>query len=131
MTADQHQLLSVAAERASKDPFFMGHELRAYKEIFGLDDKGLASFLRCTTEALTRLALCRRPKMTSSLFRQEIEQIATYCSADEQRLAELLRHTDSVRSFREMPIPVPMVTPAGMMIAARDRRKRRARKKKP
>lgn len=133
MAVDEHRVLRVAAERAGNDPFFMGFELRAYKEIFGLDDKELASFLQCTSESLARLSLCRRPDMTSALFRDEIEQIAAYCSANAERLTELVRQAGSVRSFRGMPTHIPMPVPTGMMAAARDRRprKRATSKKKP
>jgi hypothetical protein len=129
----QKELLAHAALRASNDPFFLGHELRAYREICSLDDEGVSKFLRCTPEALVRMSLCRTPEMNTTSFRHEVEQIAVYCGADPQRLAELLRHSDSVRSFRGVPVPVTMSPPAGMTVAARDRnpRKRRTRKKKP
>ena len=125
-------VLAWTADHAGADPFFMAHALRAYREMFDLDEEGLAKFLHCSSEALVRMALCRQPEMTSTTFRADVEQIAAYCGADAQRVAELVRQTDAVRSLRGVPAPVPMSTPAGMMVAARDRgpRKGRPRKKR-
>ena len=65
-----------AAGRASDDTFFLGHDLREYRELAELDEEGLAKFLDCSRGALVSLALCRRPDPNGPSFRANVEQIA-------------------------------------------------------
>lgn len=105
--------------RASSDAFFMGSALAEYQAIHSIDDRRLANILRCSTQALARLALCRRPDDQATRFREEVQRIATFASCNADRLAQLLREVAVVASFREGP---GECASQGLLMAARDRR---------
>ena len=77
--------------RVGDDPFFVGSALIAYQRCAGADLAGLAAFLGCTVEELTRLALARRPDPHSPRFRAELARIAARTRTKEDRLAAVLQ----------------------------------------
>lgn len=87
---DQHRHTRLA-RRVEADPSFMAHTLASYRRRRRLDDTVLAAVLRCSVEALPRLALCRRPDPDSASFRTDLAHIAHYVGCDADRLASLLR----------------------------------------
>jgi hypothetical protein len=88
--------------------------LKLYKEQEGLDDEQLAALLRCEPAALSRLALCERPR-PAPRFREDVERIATYIHADLMQLAMLIRAAESREALSKKP---GETSPA--LLAARD-----------
>ncbi len=117
-----------AAKRAAEEAFLLGYDLREYRELHEASEDELASVLGCTPEALVCLSLCRRPDPAAQSFRADVEQIALHCGVNSLKLAALLREVDSIRTIRQMPLPVPTTfAESGLLAAARDR-KRKPRK---
>lgn len=113
------ELLRYAAHRARTRASFIASALAAYQANKQWTDTELAAFLECPPEALTRLALCRRPAGDAGAFRGEVQRIAGFAGVAPLRLAQLLREVDAAAAFREgtaAPRPMP-----GMLLAARDR----------
>ncbi len=105
------------AERARRDPLFLGSFLSEYQEANGVDDLGLAALLQCPRKALSRLALCRCPDDRQPSFAQDIRTIAAFapCSAD--ALVQLLRQVAAMRALRERGTE----STSSLLMAARDR----------
>jgi hypothetical protein len=106
-------LLARAATRAEREPFFLASALAAYRALSGLDDAALAAELGCAESALARLALCRRPRGDSPMFREDVTRIAAATGADAARLARLLRAADAAETLR--------AAPSAGLLAAQDR----------
>lgn len=84
------RLVQLAQER----PNLLAGPLQLYKEQEGLDDRRLASLLKCELKALHRLALCERPRPAPH-FREDVERIATYIHADMRQLAMVIRAAEA------------------------------------
>ncbi len=132
----EQNILRRAAQRTSSDPLFLGHVLREYREVNDLTESKVARYLECPPHALTKLALCLCPDSGTGSFRGNVEQIALHCGANSQRLVELLREVEAVRTMRVGPklhMPPAEARP-GLLVAARDRgrgrRQRRLRHKR-
>ena len=82
------------AQMAQARPTLLAGPLQLYKEQEGLDDQQLAAMLRCELDAISRLALCERPRPAPH-FREDVERIATYIHADMLQLALLIRAAES------------------------------------
>lgn len=87
------------AQLAQERPGLLAGPLLLYKEQEGLDDRQLAALLGCDTEAITRLALCQRPRQAPH-FREDVERIARYIHADMMQLAKLIRAAESREAMR-------------------------------
>jgi hypothetical protein len=85
-----------------------------YQKQEGLDDEQLAALLGCEPAALSRLALCERPRPAPH-FREDVERIATYINADLMQLAMLIRAAESREALSKRP---GETSPA--LLAARD-----------
>lgn len=123
--------LQFAADRASADAFFLGHEIRAYQDCFGVTEEQVRKMLGCSAEDLARLCLCRRPDSSAATFVADIQQIADYAKIDALPLVRIIREVEALRAITSAPAPAQH---SGMLLAARDRsltRKRRHRRKKP
>jgi hypothetical protein len=126
----ERDILHWAAKRAATEPWLLGYELREYRELNDVTEDDLAVALDCSRDALLSLALCRRPNPDASSFRADVEQIALHCGANAQKLAVLLREVDSLRTIRQLPVPLNVAErQAGFLAAARDR-KRKPRQKR-
>lgn len=125
------EILQWAAKRATEQPFLLGHDLHEFRMLHDASDEELASFLECSEDALICLALCRRPDPDGPSFRVEIHQIASHCRANPQQLAKMVREVDSLRTIRELPPRMPLVShQPGLLAAARDRKRRPRRRKR-
>ncbi len=90
------------AQLAQGRPNLLAGALMLYKEQEGLDDEQLAALLRCEPAALSRLALCERPR-PAPRFREDVERIATYIHADLMQLAMLIRAAESREALSKKP----------------------------
>jgi hypothetical protein len=111
------ELLRRAAERASRDPFYLASSLLAYVRSEGLDDAGLAASLGCDPDALSALLLCRRPTGRGAVFRADVEAIAARFGIDAARLARRIRDADVLVSLQGATAD----RAGGLLAAARDR----------
>jgi hypothetical protein len=62
-----------------------------YEEQENLKEPELAALLGADRDALTKLALCQRPRMEAAHFRNDIERIADYAQVSATQLARLVR----------------------------------------
>jgi len=133
------RLLARAFKKAAELSLFVAADLRLYASLNGIPNEKLSSFLKCTTIELYKLGLCRRPDPLSPSFRSQVDKIASYSGVNGQRLAQVLRETDTAKTmwtFGNAPLGARS---AGYLMAARDkedssetgRSKRRSKKKKP
>jgi hypothetical protein len=113
-------------ERVRKDPFFLAHPLESYKELHGIEDLDLEAFLGCDSNALTRLALCRRPDDRESRFQERVQKIAEYAPCRADKLMSLLREVAAFSSLKE---DAAVQTGMGLLMAARDRRRQEEEQK--
>lgn len=102
------------AQLAQRRPNLLAGALMLYKEQEGLDDEQLAALLGCEPAALSRLALCERPRPAPH-FREDVERIATYIHADLMQLAMLIRAAESREALSKR---LGETSPA--LLAARD-----------
>ena len=122
-------LLNWASRRAESRPFFLAGYLKMFRELEGLDDQGLAEYLGCDVSALTTISLCAVPNASSSSFRRDVEQVASYVGARAEKLAQILREVESSVAIQSVPLP-PTLARSGQayMLAARDKPKPRSKK---
>ena len=111
-------ILRRAAERASRDPFYLASALLAYARAERLDDTQLAAHLECDVAHLPTLLLCRRPTGEGAVFRRDVETIAERFALDAVRLAQALRRADALGAFDR----VEADRKSGLLAAARDRK---------
>lgn len=123
----EESIFALAARKAMSDPMFLGHDLYEYCVTNGLGLEALSRELNCSVATIDKLSLCLRPIPESSTFRKDVERISTHCGVDGQKLVEMLREVDSVRSMRNAPIPKDSSQSDrnALLMAARDRRIRR------
>ena len=104
--------LEKMAERARREPFFLGWLLEQYAAPQGLSDAGLVAELGCSSTDLRRLRLCRTPRTDEEGLREDVQHLAKALGLDADRLGRVLRRAVASNKFR------PDAT--GLM-AARDR----------
>jgi hypothetical protein len=111
---EKERLLSLAASKAAKRPFFLAAALETYKHIENLDENGLAEVLKLEVGQLSRLGLCRRPDVNNSqTFRRDIEAISQKFGLAPALLGNLLRRVAAYEAKQ--------TDPPGFLMAARDR----------
>jgi hypothetical protein len=99
-SSDQMDLQSAAA-RLENDPFFMAALLAEYRFQMRSDDQQLAKTLRCTVQALTKLALCRAPRLDDAKsFLADVQAIAKYAGCDWEELAKLVRTAQAFATLK-------------------------------
>lgn len=108
------------ARRAAQRASFIAADLAAYKATQGASEEELANFLSCPVEALTDLALCKRPDPSRSNFKTQVQRIASFVGCDDSRLANLLREVDAINVFRSAAEDGELPAGAGLLAAARD-----------
>ena len=124
-------ILRWAAKRAADEDFLLGYDLQEYRELHEATEDDVASVLDCSSDALICLSLCRRPDLSAQSFRADVEQIAAHCRVNAQKLAALLREVDSLRTFRQVPLPPPATfAKPGLLAAARDRKRKSGKEKR-
>lgn len=117
MTSTPLNNLDRAAERASKDDFFIGHLLASLVGSRGMARATIAQRLCCQEHQLARLWLCRAPREEALAFRQDVEQIASAIGCDATSLAQLVREAASLQALRSQS----QSTSSSILLAARDR----------
>jgi len=110
-------MLERAAARVAEDPAFMASALRDWGGGHFEFDAAMG-YLNCSREAVTRLALCQRPRAASATFRADLARIAAHAPVDETRLLTLVREADSLAAFRK-------AGGSQLLAAARDDRDRK------
>jgi hypothetical protein len=110
-----------ALQRAAAHPFFLASALEAYRSFNSLDDAALAAHLGCSLEDLPRLVLCRQPALDPTVFRKEVEQIASYASVKAERLAQLLREVETLEALQAAERSGATASGRGLLMAAKDR----------
>ncbi len=105
--------LARLATLAQHRPRLIASLLAIYKEQEDMNDEQIAAQLRCDSEALVRLALCRRPRSLPH-FWKDVERIATHVHADPFQLANLLRIAEAVEQMQQQQ-------GESFLLAARDR----------
>ena len=113
----REDMLERAAARVADDPAFMASALRDWGG-GRFDIQAVMAYLERGKEAVTKLALCQRPRAGSVTFRADVVRMAIHSSVDEQRLLALLREADSLAAFRKSD-------GSQMLAAARDDRDRK------
>jgi hypothetical protein len=109
------------ARRAAQRPSFVAADLGLYTAIHEISEEELAELLSCPEEALTDLALCRRPDPSKPNFKTEVQRLASFVGCDGARLVQLLREVDTVNTFRAAERSQGDAD-AGLLAAARDAR---------
>lgn len=112
-TPSLHRLALLARTR----PTLLAGPLALYQQQEGLSDEQFAALLHCDIEALSKLALCERPREAPD-FRHDVEQIAAYIHADVLQLAQVIRAAEAreaLHSGSSMASP-----PLPTLLAARD-----------
>jgi hypothetical protein len=104
--------LEKMAERARREPFFLGWLLEQYAAPEQLDDVALAAELGCTLVDLRRLRLCRAPRTDAAGLLADIRHLADALGLDADRLARVIRRAT---------VQVRFQGSAGFLMAARDR----------
>lgn len=112
---DSTPSLARLTHQARERPTLLAGLLFAYQEQEGLDEPGLAAFLSCDVAALSRLALCRRPRAQTPAFRQDVERIARYAAANPLQLVKLIRAVEARAALQHAA-----EVPAPLLLAARD-----------
>ncbi len=107
--------------RAADRPFYLASVIQPYKEMHGLDDRGLATLLGSTPENLMRLGLCRKPGSASAHFRQEVEQVAAYAGAQPAALAAVIRDAEASRALQSDSTSDGGCERTNTLLAARDK----------
>ena len=129
VSAKVGRYLAGLAHRLKDNPDFMAYVLTIYQTQERLDDSALAEHLGTTLDALSRLALCKRPEAVSARFADQVRQIAAYISADPAVLANVIRQVDSLEALAKRPMALDseklgfrqLRSQAGLLAAARDR----------
>lgn len=107
--------LDALARRVQDDPDFLASALADYARSEGLSDAELAARLGCDVRQLSKLRLCRRPRLEPDALQQDVTRIALAFSLDETVLLEAVRRADALSALRTSDAQ------AGLLMAARDR----------
>jgi hypothetical protein len=111
-TPTLHRLARLARERHT----LLAGLLAIYQAQEGWKEAQLAAFLKGDINALSLLALCRRPRTDTVHFRPDVERIAAYVHVDATRLAKLIRAAMAYEERRRV-----VGSSAQTLLAARDR----------
>ncbi|HEY9777223.1 MAG TPA: hypothetical protein V6C81_25900 [Planktothrix sp.] len=106
-------------ERVSSDDMFMASTLSSYCSSNKMTQEQLCKQLECTHEELIQLALCRRPRPNTDVFKREVEQVTRHTSVKPILLVRLLREVAALESLRG--VSEIGDSGHGFLAAARDR----------
>jgi hypothetical protein len=107
------------AQRLATDPSFLAAALAHYALSEQLDDPALAAKLGCTVPGLTRLRLCRMPRMQTMHFWHDVETIATRFGVPAETLADMVRRGQCLIQWQASTPPAAHGE-RGFLLAARD-----------
>ena len=88
------------AERARREPFFLGYLLEQYAAPQQLSDEGLVAELGCSSTHLRKLRLCRTPRTDEEGLREDVRHLAEALGLDADRLGRVLRRAVVCSKFR-------------------------------
>src|SRR5207244_11515121 len=108
------RLLERAAARVANDKRFMASVFLDWTG-GNVDFSRLAQSLDCDAAAVTRIALCFRPRSEPAAFREDVARIAAEGGVQERRLLALISEADALAAFRLSARVAP-----SMLAAARD-----------
>lgn len=111
-TPSLHRLAQLARDQRT----LLAGLLVLYEEQEGLTEEDVAALLGADRDALTKLALCQRPRMEAAHFRADIERIASYAQVSPTPLAKLVR---AAVAFEQRVGATARVS--RILLAARDR----------
>ena len=120
-------LMARAAGRASGRPGYLGWMFARYADAERRTDKEMADMLGLSPQDYHRLRLCLRPR--AQFFVEDVQQIATRFGVDTGELARVIRHVEAVEGMKARPAE-SFESDAGLLMAARARRKRGPSQKK-
>ena len=92
--------LEKMAERARREPFFLGWLLEQYAAAERLDDAALVAELGCSLTDLRRLRLCRAPRTDAAGLHADVRQLAEALGLDGDRLGRVLRRATVAVKFQ-------------------------------
>jgi hypothetical protein len=101
------------AQRAERDPFFLGCPLHWFARSESLDDAQLAEYLGCTQETLVKVRLCATPDPQPPAFGRDVARIAERFELQEAALKKAVRRGRVV---------LQMQSASSATLAARDRK---------
>lgn len=110
--------IEAMAQRARREPYFLGFVLERYALAEGLDDAALADALGCTSAVLTDLRLCRAPRLDPAGLREDVDRIAAALGIDPVRLANVVKRSAVLARLQARS---SADEGAGLLMAARDR----------
>lgn len=110
--------IAALASRVEDDELFLASVLADYTHAEGLDESSLAQRLGCPIKTLVSLRLCLRPDPEPTVFRREVDRIASRFEVDARVIAEAIRLSNATRAMRDKT----GVEEGGLLMAARDRR---------
>lgn len=119
-TSKTVELLRHAAERAVHNSFFLAADLEQFRLHRRMTESDLARFLGCPSDALPKVALCRRPGPQTPRFQDDVRRIASGLGLDLEQLARLLREVDALRALSRVNSGERSVGGEGLLMAARD-----------
>jgi hypothetical protein len=76
---------------------YLAHLFSVIRGAEGLDDHGIANALGAPLDLVPRIALCRTPR--DDMFKEDVDEIAEHFSLDPHRLAQLVRHGQTLSAF--------------------------------
>lgn len=120
-------MIEQLAFRASNDIFFLGNIIAEFKALNKLSDLDISDFLKCTPDALKRLALCRLPDDGDERFRDDINRISGYVKCHADKLIALIRQVNTLRALRGESAKHAT---SSLLMAARDRRPEKQTRRK-
>jgi hypothetical protein len=106
------------AERARREPYFLGWVLERYAQAERLDEAGLAAALGCEAVALTDLRLCRAPRLDPAGLTEDVRRIAEVFRLDAGQLLAIVKRAAVLGRLQDAPSPDGRPT---YLMAARDR----------
>ena len=104
------------ADKASADPFFLGHLLSRYAEFHRLDDAALAARLGCPADQLATVRLCRAPRVDAAGFQEDIRSVAGRFGLNRDALIDAARYGQVTLKPAD-----PEAVGPDVLLAARDR----------
>ena len=108
--------LAALAMRVRDEVFFLASALSEYARSENLEEPGLMMLLNCSSDTLTRLRLCRRPRPDAPHFMADVDRIASRFDIQAEILAEIVRRADALVVLRRASD-----SNNGVLKAARDR----------
>jgi hypothetical protein len=89
VTGEQIDPLTLIAERAAAEPYFLGHALAVHREKYGITEQEQRRHLGVLPQDWPLLQLCRCP--LPEQWEQDLDVICARFGADKERLERVLK----------------------------------------